>query len=368
MDDRLESISQERSIIVFIDIIDSSLYSSILGIKNYALIVLRFQELFEKLAKRYFSSDNFISYLSHGTEGDEGHLFIIIDHNADLSDYIFKVIKFVFEIKAYMKIVNIDNGNLENDYPFKEIKVASGIHYGDIAFVKKQSGNVIIGYNLNYAKRIETGSREGIYSQVLLSKEAYEYIEGYPIILEERRLSLKGISNNDKAYEVRSIFFNNVPEQKEESFDNFYFDNSNDTNIHREVWMKSYLLSYFYTKSSNCQNVFKDMYTEKVEQLLWGNLNEHDPIVLFARAIEYENRCEFTKEISYLKRVINDYPEFIQAKIRLVQACSKILNNKESCEEVFVRDTIEELLEKYDYILTTKERDTFKDILSLIKK
>jgi hypothetical protein len=42
------------ALLIFTDIVDSSVYSSILGLKEYAIQVLRFQDLFEQLANLYF--------------------------------------------------------------------------------------------------------------------------------------------------------------------------------------------------------------------------------------------------------------------------------------------------------------------------
>jgi len=75
--------STTDALLVFADIIDSSKFSSVLGFKNYAERVIKFQQLFEKIGKRYFPpvADEAISYCNVIARGDEGTVFRI-EHRA----------------------------------------------------------------------------------------------------------------------------------------------------------------------------------------------------------------------------------------------------------------------------------------------
>lgn len=54
----------------------------------------------------------------------------------------------------------------------------------------------------------------------------------------------------------------------------------------------------------------------------------------------------------------------------MVEICYNILksSNKISSEEIFVRDTAEELLEKFENILSEKEKNKLKKIIEEVNK
>ena len=57
------------------------------------------------------------------------------------------------------------------------------------------------------------------------------------------------------------------------------------------------------------------------------------------------------------------------ARIKLVEACYQIIKSKKktASEEVFVRDTAEELLEQYAQILSDSEKKSLQSILEDLK-
>ncbi len=376
----------KKALIIFVDIVDSSVHSSFLGIEEYAKKVIVYQNLFTELGRLYFEDKEYFqekifAWCKVESKGDEGLVFLV-DDKQDGETLLIKAIKFVFELKARLKII----AKHDPKRCPKELKIAAGIHYGSVAIITKPEMEnneyrkliaEIIGYEINYAKRIESSSRMGKLSQVFLSLESAELLSGFPIVFYRHFASLKGIEANEIVYEIQSVFLDNIPIEipaystllnNEEFID--YYSNYNDyIDFIRESWLKSFIVSVLHSRyNSIAGDAQKELYASKVSKFLWQKQIEDDPILLFCRARECEDQKKITRAIGYYKRIIEKYPEFFIAKIRLVKNCHDfiLLNDGTSAEEVFVRDTAEELLDKFDSFLRESEKEDLKIILDTI--
>jgi len=378
----------EKALLIFTDIIDSSVYSSILGIYEYAEKVLDFQNIFEKLGREYFYDKSEFdkadkAWCKVDAKGDEGLVFLV-DKDQEGKDLILKAVRFAYELKAWVKLFN----NRENNSSPKELKIATGIHYGAVSLIiepKEDDEGIyrskiseIIGYSINYAKRIESSSRMGRFSQIFLSIEASELLSGCPIVLCKHFAPLKGIGSSETVYEVQSAFLDDIPLFKKEintcnyeQFLDYYIQTKEDAEYLREPWLKSLVVSVLFSRFNNVAgNSLKIDYDKEISKLVWQKQNEKDPILLYFRARECEDRDKLTRAITYYKKIIEDYPDFNVARINLINNCHKIIKSKDkiSSEEIFVRDTAYELLEKYHQNLTNNERKNLKQILVFFNK
>ena len=289
----------KKALILFSDIIDSSVYSSILGIEQYAKDLLKFQRLFKHLAERHFEkSPSFKgTFLRINTGGDEGSIFLITEENSKLSpgDIIYRAVQFAFELKALLELVL----EPEKDIIPRKMHVGTGIHFGDVATVLKKNEQVgvpsmmdeihhIEGYSINYAKRIESAARLGKYSQVFLSKAASAYIWAHPVVLEKHKTELKGISKIEDVFEVRSAFFREMPLDYStkviDKFLNKYIVDPIQLDFVKEPWLKSFSVSVL-DSVAEC-HTFKSVqkkYQRRQIEIAWHNHAEDDPILLCAR-------------------------------------------------------------------------------------
>ncbi len=97
---------------------------------------------------------------------------------------------------------------------------------------------------------------------------------------------------------------------------------------------------------------------------LFRYLEINDPIVEFIQSIEYDMHSDLTLSISKLKNVLKKYPEFIYAKIQLLDLLSKLLkkpSNKNS-DIVFLVDSTKELLNYFQSHLTEIEKEKLNKI------
>ena len=100
MDQGKSSLSfstSKKALILFADVIDSSKYSAVLPINEYANQLLEIQSLFVKIGSSYFpvKDNNISTFTSVDARGDEGTIFYV-DEDVDPVDSLYKAIKFSF--------------------------------------------------------------------------------------------------------------------------------------------------------------------------------------------------------------------------------------------------------------------------------
>lgn len=368
----------QHALLVFVDVVESSRLSAYLGPLDYAKLLLTFQKLFEILGEKYFPAikDESLEYRSISARGDEGTLFLV-SPDIPKEDMIYKALEFIFELKGRLRMISSEQQ--DKDRPAKDIDLGAGIHYGPVALLTKIGKDDknrtrslierIEGYSINYAKRVETCSRQGNHSGVFFSKEAAIILEGDPIVFSKSVASLKGIGEKVEVFEVQSGYFHDIPISTElpedESFIVYLNDLAENPDRIDEPWLKPLIISVLDSRIKNTRDPYqKKEYQSRLINIAWHSPNEHDPILLFIRARDYDRENKQTARINYLKKIVDQFPDFIHARKWLVDACWKIAQQKDDrLEKIFARDTANEFIEKFPNYLSEKEKKEFKKIL-----
>ena len=296
MNDDLVSIWD--ALLVFVDVVDSSVYSSMLGVENFAREVLSFQDLFCVLGNQYFKDkpsfeEKVRAWSEVGARGDEGFVFVIDPEQSSI-ELIDKAIRFAFELKTRIKIMHRN----KKDPPPKEMEIAVGIHYGEVATINRlittEHGqrrliDKLLGYSINYAKRVETSSRVGRFSRVFLSKEAADLVSYLPIALYKHEVPLKGIKESEEVYEIRSVLLDGVPIKVSEGADiineeaviRYFKSEVGEEDFLRDSWLKSVTVSVLDERKDSVKGTaLEKEYAERIDQIALGKLVEDDPILL----------------------------------------------------------------------------------------
>lgn len=110
----------------------------------------------------------------------------------------------------------------------------------------------------------------------------------------------------------------------------------------------------------------KEKMLNTFNKFIWNDQFDQDPSIIFIRAIECERIKKLTRAITYYKSIISNHSYFKLAQTNLVKSCFEIINNNKeiSSEKIYVRDTAEELLAKYDAILETEEKELLNKIVA----
>jgi hypothetical protein len=363
------------ALLVFADIVDSSKYSAVLGYREYAKRLLNFQNTFEKLGKKYFPDpeDWSTEYCSIKARGDEGILFYA-KTQSDFSELIFRSIEFLYHLKGRLRFGG-DEEEAAKASP-RRIGLGAGIHIGPVAFATKQENNRSIidrleGFSINYAKRVESCSRAGKYSRVFLSKEAAQLLEDKPVVFSRVIAPMKGIEEYAEVYEVKAGLLGGLkldPHDPED--ERLQFEANNVASHPKEIeepWVKSFVVSVLDCLLNQSIVIPRRVeYRDRQLNFAWHSSVEDDPILLYLRARDFWEKKQYTQYIRYLRQILQEHPEFVHARKRMIKACWAIARGKaEPAEMVFARDMAQEFLDQFPQLLSQEEK---KDFQKLVKE
>jgi len=373
-----------KALLLFTDIVDSSVHSSILGITTYARRVLKFHKLFRELGEVYFPEAVAPNLLTEwgriDLRGDEGIVFLL-NTNKTETELMMRAVKFAFELKTRWLLINREwIKSLLNipDPPPRVMDIAVGMHYGQVSSVVKQvveDGESrikiegIIGYSINYAKRVESASRVGRYSRIFLSKEAAHLLAYSDIFLHKHNVSMKGVGETEEVYEVKAIIDDktiiggDAGGISEDKVTGLVLGKFDEQDILRERWLKSYILC-----ESKC--VGTDEKAEAYSKLVWSKNDDDDPVCLLRRAEDCYQQGKHTRAITYLKLILKDNPDFKRARIMLIDNCWKAIatRGKLTSEYILIRDIADEFLTNYRGILSAEETEKLKKLIAAVGK
>lgn len=362
-----------NALMVFADVIDSSKFSSVLGYTGYAKELVHLQESFEGLGRRYFPppEDSALSYCDVKARGDEGTVFVAPSHKG--RELTFRALEFLYHLKGRLRFGRLDIRQ-DPESP-SQLGVGAGIHSGLVAFAKVQRGDHLVidgveGYAINYAKRVEGGSRHGIHSRIVLSEEAAESLEMAPVVLRPMRAEMKGINEAESVYEVQAILSNRLKLESDDGGDEQLMANvcaiAKEPALLpvRDTWAKALIISVLESLIARSPvPARKREYHNLQLNLAWHNPIEDDPILLLLRALDYRDRKEATQQLRYLKLLIEQHPRFAFARRAMIDACwSVAMGGAERPEKVLAQDMAREMLDKFPTILTDDEKTRYRQI------
>lgn len=369
----------KNAVLLFADVINASVYSSILGYQKYAEKVLEFNKIFTETAERYFKKEKTAeNYCDINSRGDEGLIFCINSENP--SKLLNNIITFAFDLKTRIELLQ-DMDKPDSEIVPQKIKLGIGIHYGPVSILTNKEKKIIddiVGYSINYAKRIESSSRIGKFSKIFLSKEANSLLVGNPILTTKYNYPLKGIKTEEEVYEISSAYLFNLncdePTLQSDKIIKEFACSENKLDLLEEPWIKNLVISLIQKKILvNIEKKQTDKikeYEDILKNFAWKNFNEIDPIINFLKALFYLNNKKYTQSISYLKNIVEKYPYFIQARKELIKALHIIVKSSEkiSKDAVFARDMTEEMLEFHEqYFISAEEKSEYIKILDELK-
>ncbi len=213
------------TVILFADIMGASEVSTHESPSTYSALVKEFQTIFKDSCKKYLRLWPYYNknkcYL-FDARGDEGLLMIYLPEDqseGDLGSDVDSALNIAFEIKRAWLTSNI---NAENriEKGLLPIDLGIGMHLGvtTIDFIESYKHKVLNprgakpeGYAINLAKRIESHSREGRFTNVFLSDSAHGAWLNLPdeklfMFDEKEVIRPKGINKAINVFEVAHHF------------------------------------------------------------------------------------------------------------------------------------------------------------------
>jgi class 3 adenylate cyclase len=372
------------ALLVFVDLVDSSRFSTVLPPDVYATQLLWYQRLFEQLGRHYFplpeTAARHIKLATVSARGDEGIVFVV-DNDKTKGQQVSRAIDFLFELKATMAwsaSARESTGGLSVQTvraPREMRDVGAGIHVGQVcAIVEPKDGRSLIdrieGFSINYAKRIESCSRNGKYSRVFLSSTAAQAVRDEAIVLDQHMVSLKGIDEHTPAYEVRSAWVKSMllsdfgaPEDIVNA--SVRVAEGDDESV-PGPWARAVAASVLGNRiDAPLDSGTRDGYVAFLDRLLWQHPVEPDPILVFLRAKSALEKGHATLALRYLHELSSSAPGFVQGKRLMAKVCWEIASHPGSrAEAVFAKDIAREFLELFPSVLSEGEQTALRSILT----
>jgi len=374
----MKYLKTRQSFLLFVDIIDSSKFSSLLGYEQYGQIILHFNRHFKQLVNIYFPGkyQNKIEYIKFDSYGDEGQLFIALKQGCiEYSEIAYDLISFLFELKStfILEYENIIENNKYQKSP-AIVEFAAGINFGTIGLFEEDGEHKIVGYAINVAKRIENASRQGRYSNIFISKEIYLQLQKLPVFMSKVQADLIGIENNTILYEIMSALVNNMPR----SLDDFSeyeakideFAQNNGFYEIKAPWLNSLIISYYnFMYESHSDNDIKGIYNNKIKKFIFNNnLIGQDPILTFIKAQHYEFKNQYVLVLKTLEDLLNKFPNFTKARIWHIETVINVFKKHTNIHDVyFAYESAINYCTNYVHLLNDNDKNTLNSLIEKAK-
>jgi tetratricopeptide (TPR) repeat protein len=336
---------QIRSVILFADIMNAAEISNNTSTIEYAYILEQFHSCAEKIIrflKLHIYQDTVFELDKRGDQ------ICLILHSYDVTKNeteenvikrdVTNAILFAVAIKLLWRTSDYNKNRIDQDLFPRDIGI--GINEGLIYFCNTKTGNnKSEGYSINLAKRIESESRNGKKSKILVSGSAKFWSEKaeLPVDFSEHNIKdpIKGISTDFYLYEISEIkagiftYINDLANVFEfssmalDKYERLYKKNPND------FWTR--FLIYF---KNNCiakdqQEIAKmndDKSDGSIEYLIaeiarFMNIGNFDQIIASCtklielspnNAITYNNRAYAFNKKGLFEDAINDFTKYIE--------------------------------------------------------
>lgn len=207
--------SKERYIVtLFADIVGCSEMSNHKSLEEYCKFVNDFQHCFNTVCNHYRKEEykeHEFPFFKWNARGDEGCLMIFVSMGDDsLARDIDTAINIALDLKR-MWLFTKDNITRIKQDRLLPVDIGIGINAGKVYVDKVENEYQPEGYSINLAKRIESASRDGKFTHILISesargllyslKDESTYRFDRPFAIQPR-----GISREIKVFEIKHHF------------------------------------------------------------------------------------------------------------------------------------------------------------------
>jgi class 3 adenylate cyclase len=200
--------------ILFMDLVDSSVFASVLGLREYADHLAAFHQICLRQCRHFFDGFLEAKYVdgrdfSARIIGDE---LLVYVHTGRSHNDVYLLACLAATLKAAWLAAPMNQVRIARKQSASQI--SGGIHHGPVWANPVGNGFDFCGYAINMAKRIEGHSRMGDRYRILLSDHAFKQVH-----FRQRNLIFgkclsfdsKGLLGKTSAYEIHSAFMNLGP-------------------------------------------------------------------------------------------------------------------------------------------------------------
>jgi len=199
--------------ILFVDLVSSSDFASVLGLEDYARYIDSFEQLCRAQCNHFFQ-------VLHGNKGWTpglqyevqflGDELIVYLHSGNVPNDVYQLVALAITLKCGWLGTALNRQRVESGAPSAEL--ACGIHVGHVWAQRTEADAYKRrGFTINVAKRVESASREGQNFRIYVSDPAMKRVNrrGRTVLFSPRKIvQMKGVVVPVGVYEVVDSFIN----------------------------------------------------------------------------------------------------------------------------------------------------------------
>jgi class 3 adenylate cyclase len=200
--------------VLFVDLVSSSEFASVLDLRDYAEYVQSFRELCREQCKYYFSTflgDRYEEGLDYEIQGVGDELAVFL-HTGRLHNDVYQLVCLAIALKCGWLAAPLNVQRIRSGINSAELAV--GIHCGTVWARRDERGFAKCGFAINIAKRCEAASRDGQHFRILLSDPAFKQVNRRMrnLLFGPRQVvQMKGIVVPVGVHELYESFVNPMP-------------------------------------------------------------------------------------------------------------------------------------------------------------
>jgi class 3 adenylate cyclase len=211
--------------VLFVDLVASSEFASVLGLEEYARYVDSFEHLCREQCLYFFETVHKNKGWKKGRDyeyefvGDE---LVVFMHTDEARQNIYQLLALAITLKCGWLGSPLNARRLASGAPSAEL--AAGVHIGTVWAKHSDAGYVKRGFAINLGKRIESASRDGQNFRIFMSDPAMKRVNRVirNILFSPRKiLPMKGVVVPVGVYEVVDSFLDPSKRLAPRLFDGF---------------------------------------------------------------------------------------------------------------------------------------------------
>lgn len=294
--------------VLFVDLVDSSVFASVLGLREYADYLGSFHDVCLAQCRHFFETYLEGQY-QEGTHyrarmlGDELLVFL---HTGKPHNDVYLLTCLAAVLKAAWLVAPANLERLKRKTPVGEI--SAGIHQGPVWAVAHEHGYEFAGFAINLAKRVESHSRTGRNYRVLLTGQAFKQIhfrQRNLIFAPAERFDAKGIFGQITCHELAHSFLNPAPRMTP-SASQVVHGRLND--LIRPAFQDLWIHDMYQVWSESEHESVTDDCMELCRNVL--HHSPHDPVSLYHLAQAYRERGDLGSAALLLSDMCRAWPQF----------------------------------------------------------
>ena len=294
--------------ILFVDLVDSSVFASILGLQEYAAHVESFSSICERQVHHFFKvflNGKYRRGPDYDFENVGDELAVFLHTGNDPNDvYLLSVL--AITLKCAWLVAPLNLQRIERK--LQTCDIAVGINFGAVWAKRRNRRYDLTGYAINLAKRIEGLSREGERFLIFLSDAAFKQVNlrmRNLIFGNRQHLQAKGIIGPLGVYELLDSCVDPVPRLEPQLAQGFKHQMKDALqNNSRDLWIHSCLQ----VSEEASQGCVTDSNLRMCQQVL--AVKHESPVTLYYLAQGYRERNAWDKACLLLADLVRFWPSF----------------------------------------------------------